>query len=594
MELWSLMHFLMPHVFQSHREFKEWFSNPMTGMIEGNSEYNENIIKRLHKVLRPFLLRRLKSEVEKQMPKKYEHVVMCRLSKRQRFLYDDFMSRAKTKETLASGNLLSVINVLMQLRKVCNHPNMFEERPTISPFRMDGINFRTASLVYNMLNYDPFTQIDLSSLNLVLVQLELVLSAYVAYRSQRLCMPKRLIEEIDSTPEPPPRCPTGRLRLHVRVPSLRVQESISNSTGVRVGTSPAMKTEGTRYVPLVNSSLVDRKPLIEEISSQPATTAGAIPLDDPQSSNVNLRKRCDMISGISSSVSNISTPSNRFSAGHVAQIVQTSAGRQLILTPSSSTSSTLMTPSGQRLTVVNRISTPPSTANVVSSITHPQTVSAPNVPSTASPISSTLATSIVQQLRHHSYSSAATSLTPEELEQKIRTEFYLARVEESRKERRSQILELLGRLNQKRCDAVPVYGSDLCESVEKAFNESFLDVNAVPMISVGPHYCQQAWRNASWSLSKAIKSIEQRTEEFRSVLNNFVIYVPAVCAPAPSIHISHPHPSRMNGEQDRDEAIQDNLKPALRILHPIISAMSTKFPDPRLIQYDCGDRKSVV
>lgn len=50
MELWSLMHFLMPNVFQSHREFKEWFSNPVTGMIEGNSEYNENIIKRLHKV----------------------------------------------------------------------------------------------------------------------------------------------------------------------------------------------------------------------------------------------------------------------------------------------------------------------------------------------------------------------------------------------------------------------------------------------------------------------------------------------------------------------------------------------------------------
>lgn len=49
-ELWSLMHFLMPNVFQSHREFKEWFENPVTGMIEGNSEYNESIIKRLHKV----------------------------------------------------------------------------------------------------------------------------------------------------------------------------------------------------------------------------------------------------------------------------------------------------------------------------------------------------------------------------------------------------------------------------------------------------------------------------------------------------------------------------------------------------------------
>lgn len=50
MELWSLMHFLMPHVFQSHREFKEWFSNPLTGMIEGSQEYNENLVKRLHKV----------------------------------------------------------------------------------------------------------------------------------------------------------------------------------------------------------------------------------------------------------------------------------------------------------------------------------------------------------------------------------------------------------------------------------------------------------------------------------------------------------------------------------------------------------------
>lgn len=95
MELWSLMHFLMPHLFQSHKDFQQWFSNPLTGMIEGSQEYNESIIKRLHKVLRPFLLRRLKLEVEKQMPKKYEHVVRCRLSKRQRYLYDDYMSRAK-------------------------------------------------------------------------------------------------------------------------------------------------------------------------------------------------------------------------------------------------------------------------------------------------------------------------------------------------------------------------------------------------------------------------------------------------------------------------------------------------------------------
>uniref|UniRef100_A0A8C2VWK8 Snf2 related CREBBP activator protein n=1 Tax=Chinchilla lanigera TaxID=34839 RepID=A0A8C2VWK8_CHILA len=155
MELWSLMHFLMPHVFQSHREFKEWFSNPLTGMIEGSQEYNEGLVKRLHKVLRPFLLRRVKVDVEKQMPKKYEHVIRCRLSKRQRYLYDDFMAQTTTKETLATGHFMSVINILMQLRKVCNHPNLFDPRPVTSPFITPGICFSTASLVLSATDVHP-------------------------------------------------------------------------------------------------------------------------------------------------------------------------------------------------------------------------------------------------------------------------------------------------------------------------------------------------------------------------------------------------------------------------------------------------------
>jgi SNF2 family DNA or RNA helicase len=141
MELWALMHFLMPHVFASHREFQEWFSLPVMGIIEGSSSMNERLIQRLHSILRPFILRRLKSEVEQQLPLKYEHIVMCRLSKRQRYLYDEFMSRAQTQESLASGNFLSVINCLMQLRKVCNHPDLFETRTIVSPFVMQACQF---------------------------------------------------------------------------------------------------------------------------------------------------------------------------------------------------------------------------------------------------------------------------------------------------------------------------------------------------------------------------------------------------------------------------------------------------------------------
>ncbi|XP_028423510.1 helicase SRCAP isoform X3 [Perca flavescens] len=213
MELWSLMHFLMPHVFQSHREFKEWFSNPLTGMIEGSQEYNEGLVKRLHKVLRPFLLRRIKIDVEKQMPKKYEHVVRCRLSKRQRFLYDDFMAQASTRETLASGHFMSVINILMQLRKVCNHPNLFDPRPIQSPFITKPIVFHTASLVQDALEVSPLKRCDLSMFDLV--GLESRVSRYQAdVFLPRHKVSRQLIQEIMDSPEPLPRPRPVRMKVN--------------------------------------------------------------------------------------------------------------------------------------------------------------------------------------------------------------------------------------------------------------------------------------------------------------------------------------------------------------------------------------------
>ncbi|KAL2176541.1 SNF2 family N-terminal domain-containing protein [Thermothelomyces heterothallicus CBS 202.75] len=144
-ELWSLLYFLAPPEngeggFVDLKEFHNWFSRPESQILESGREQLDDearaIISKLHKVLRPYLLRRLKSDVEKQMPAKYEHVEFCRLSKRQRELYDGFLSRADTRETLASGNYMSIINCLMQLRKVCNHPDLFVDRPIMTSFRM--------------------------------------------------------------------------------------------------------------------------------------------------------------------------------------------------------------------------------------------------------------------------------------------------------------------------------------------------------------------------------------------------------------------------------------------------------------------------
>ncbi|BGP13320.1 hypothetical protein JCM10213_001493 [Rhodosporidiobolus nylandii] len=187
MELWSLLYFLMPHgladatgPFADHADFQSWFSNPMERAIETGETMDAEMqatVNKLHTILRPYLLRRLKSEVETQMPGKTESIIYCRLSKRQRFLYDDFMSRAQTRETLGSGHFLSIINCLMQLRKVCNHPDLFEVRPVVTSFTMKRsvvTNFEPAELLVRrrLLAEEPMAKIDWSTLTLVKPVLE--------------------------------------------------------------------------------------------------------------------------------------------------------------------------------------------------------------------------------------------------------------------------------------------------------------------------------------------------------------------------------------------------------------------------------------
>lgn len=103
---------------------------------EHENEENQERVAKLHQLLRPFLLRRLKRDVEKDLPNKYEHLEFCPLSKRQRFLYDEFMARADTRKDLQSGSYHRIANILMQLRKVCNHPDLFEVRPIVTSFAM--------------------------------------------------------------------------------------------------------------------------------------------------------------------------------------------------------------------------------------------------------------------------------------------------------------------------------------------------------------------------------------------------------------------------------------------------------------------------
>ena len=181
----------------------------MTGMIEGTETVNQEGIDRLHSILRPFLLRRLKKDVEKSLPPKVEHVVPCPLSKRQRELYEDFMASSKTRGTLASGSVLGIMNVLMQLRKVCNHPDLFEERPIRSPHQMKPILITSAAFVTTALDHGPLSDavhLDLLNLNLAAY---CDIDAYCACRTSYLRTRANMIVEVSSRRDGPDGPPSG-------------------------------------------------------------------------------------------------------------------------------------------------------------------------------------------------------------------------------------------------------------------------------------------------------------------------------------------------------------------------------------------------
>lgn len=68
----------------------------------------------------------------------------------------------------------------------------------------------------------------------------------------------------------------------------------------------------------------------------------------------------------------------------------------------------------------------------------------------------------------------------------------------------------------------------------------------------------------------------------------FIFYVPAVKAPEPEMQVWHPPPSKYWGQKEERQLIQRLFSKPATPLHHIASAMVTQFPDPRLIQYDCG------
>ena len=134
-ELWSLLNFVLPTIFKSVKSFDEWFNTPFANTggqdkMELTEEEQILVIRRLHKVLRPFLLRRLKKDVEKDLPDKTEKVIKCKFSALQARIYKQMVTFNKLVVTDGKGGKTGargLSNMIMQLRKLCNHPFVFDD-----------------------------------------------------------------------------------------------------------------------------------------------------------------------------------------------------------------------------------------------------------------------------------------------------------------------------------------------------------------------------------------------------------------------------------------------------------------------------------
>ena len=139
-ELWSLLHFLLPDVFSSLSQFQSWFdfaenigeeTEEQESVDRSEQEHRARVVTKLHGILRPFLLRRLKGDVELSLPRKKEILLYAQMVPEQRKFNDALVNKTITEmlKKFAGNSAIpvghtAVNNMLMQLRKNCNHPDL--------------------------------------------------------------------------------------------------------------------------------------------------------------------------------------------------------------------------------------------------------------------------------------------------------------------------------------------------------------------------------------------------------------------------------------------------------------------------------------
>ncbi len=126
-ELWSIFDYILPGYLLSHRKFVEEYEKPIV------REENQEVLASLGKKIQPFILRRMKKDVLKELPDKLEKKMVTELTEKQKQIYLSFLANIKEEisESIEKNGFersrMQILSALTRLRQICCHPSTFVE-----------------------------------------------------------------------------------------------------------------------------------------------------------------------------------------------------------------------------------------------------------------------------------------------------------------------------------------------------------------------------------------------------------------------------------------------------------------------------------
>uniref|UniRef100_H3C8Q6 E1A binding protein p400 n=1 Tax=Tetraodon nigroviridis TaxID=99883 RepID=H3C8Q6_TETNG len=576
-ELWTMIHFLLPGITKPYSDF------PVKAGTDQNQDYCHKLVIRLHRMIQPFILRRSKRDVEKQLPKKYEHILKCRLSARQKSLYEDILTQPGAQEALKMGHFVSVQQVLMQLQRVCNHPELVAPRENFSSYFWPSLEYRVPSLVLGALQEENHKNTNTSLFNLI--NNENRLTRYQTdVAVPKLKVTQQLIEEIYSAPDPPPPpkpCPIKPMKLLQPVQyGTEPEGRLAAITGV-VGPSPPATGPST-------TTSVATTGLSGQARGKAAATTTASSHDTNKGGDV---VKIAQLTNITGGHHRISQPE--------APVTLQFQGNKFTLSPSQLRQLTTGQPLHLHGNVLQIVSAPgqqiirPQGSMVMQTV--PQAVPASNPSATSGPQPGLPATQQGDTGKEAmSYSTNATPTT---------TKFSAtpnANFQESSEEKTQQLKSRLARLfeaNERRCSRSVVYGTDLLQFCTLGSEGPHSTLAGGDWRWVGRESCLRAQRTclaSTATLHSILHSAEDCHMRANNLIKRLVCAVPPAVAPPSHLYAANPAVAYSLEQKSFHHRLQEVLVPYTVDVPHLLSRHFFHFPDLQQMQMDSGKLEALA